>query len=143
MPRSIFFLADRSPFFVLFHLRYSPFADPSGNDDQLVVYKNIMRGRVVFPKPMNDAAARDMIKKLLVGVPTQRYGCLKDGAEDIKKHKWYSGAGFDWNALLMRQMRPPIVPVIKDALDTSNFDAAQSGDRVQPYHGSPGWCSEF
>ena len=108
-----------------------------------MVYKNIMRGRVVFPKPMNDPAARAMIKKLLVGVPTQRYGCLKDGAEDIKKHKWYSGHGFDWNALLCRQMRPPIVPVIKDALDTSNFDAAQSGDRVQPYHGGQGWCSEF
>ena len=40
-------------------------------------------------------------------------------------------------------VRPPIVPVIMDALDTSNFDAAQSGDRVQAYHGSQGWCSEF
>ena len=87
--------------------------------------------------------ARDLIRKLLTADRTKRIGNLKNGAEDIKKHKWYANAGFDWNALLQKQMRPPLVPVIKDALDTSNFDAAQSGDRVQPYHGSQQWCSEF
>lgn len=29
---------------------------------------------------------------------------------------------FDWDALIQRKMKPPIVPKIKNQLDTSNFD---------------------
>ena len=35
-------------------------------------------------------SAQDLIKRLLTHDRTKRYGCLKNGAEDIKRHKWYA-----------------------------------------------------
>ena len=32
---------------------------------------------------------KDLIKRLLTPDRAKRFGCLKNGAEDIKKHKWY------------------------------------------------------
>ena len=32
---------------------------------------------------------QDLVKKLLTADRTKRFGCLKDGAEDIKRHKWF------------------------------------------------------
>ena len=57
---------------------------------------------------------------MLVADLTKRYGCLKNGAEDIKKHKWYNS--FSFPELLARTKVAPLVPDVKDATDTSNFD---------------------
>ena len=43
---------------------------------------------------------KDLIKRLLTHDRTKRYGCLKSGAEDIKKHKWYKG--MDWDVMYNR-----------------------------------------
>ena len=51
---------------------------------------------------------------------TKRYGCRTNGVEDIKKHKWF--ADLDWEVLLARGLAGPIVPEVKGADDTSNFD---------------------
>merc|ERR1719261_2218792 len=51
---------------------------------------------------------------------TKRYGCLKNGAEDIKKHKWYKG--IDWDVVYNRALPPPFVPNVKSMDDTSMFD---------------------
>lgn len=75
--------------------------------------------RQTFPRHF-DRNAKSLIKKLLVADLTKRYGCLKGGADDIKKHKWFSG--FDWEALLQRQLPAPIVPTVNGDADTSNFD---------------------
>ena len=48
------------------------------------------------------------MKKLLTADLTKRYGCLKNGAEDIKKHKWLSS--IDYNALYSRTLTAPIAP---------------------------------
>ena len=45
---------------------------------------------------------------------------IKGGAEDIKKHKWFQG--FDWEALVKREMTAPVVPQVANDSDTSNFD---------------------
>jgi protein kinase X len=39
---------------------------------------------------------------------TKRIGCLKNGAEDINKHKWFRG--LNWAALYNKQMPPPLGP---------------------------------
>ena len=38
---------------------------------------------------MEDEEAKDLICKLLIKDPNSRYGNLKHGAEDIKRHPWY------------------------------------------------------
>lgn len=41
--------------------------------------------------------AKSLVKHLLVADVTKRYGNLKDGANDIKQHKWYET--FNWDLL--------------------------------------------
>ena len=47
-------------------------------------------------------------------------GNLKNGAEDIKKHKWYRG--LNWAALYNKQMQAFIVPDVQSNDDTSQYD---------------------
>jgi len=92
-----------------------PFVD----DDPMGIYQQILAGKVTFPRHF-DRNAKSLIKKVLVADLTKRYGCLKGGAEDIKKHKWFQG--FDFEALVERQLPAPIVPAVSSEADTSNFD---------------------
>ena len=64
--------------------------------------------------------ARDLIRKLLTADRTKRIGNLKNGAEDIKKHKWYRG--LNWAALYNKQMDAYIVPEVTSNDDTSQYD---------------------
>lgn len=36
-----------------------------------------------------EAPAKDIIKKLLTVDRTQRLGCMRNGSEDVKNHKWF------------------------------------------------------
>jgi len=50
----------------------------------------------------------------------KRIGCLKNGAEDIKKHKWFRG--LNWAALYNKQMPPPLgSPELSGDDDHSKF----------------------
>lgn len=69
----------------------------------------ILAGKLAFPRFM-DKNAKSLVKKLLVADLTKRYGCVKGGAQDIKSHKWFTG--FDFEALLARQIPAPIVPQV-------------------------------
>lgn len=73
------------------------------------VYQLILAGKLAFPRFM-DKNAKSLVKKLLVADLTKRYGCVKGGAQDIKSHKWFTG--FDFEALLSRQIPAPIVPQV-------------------------------
>lgn len=37
-----------------------------------------------------------------------------------QRHKWF--AGFDWNALVKRTMKPPIIPQLSGPTDAHYFD---------------------
>lgn len=39
---------------------------------------------------------------------SKRYGNLKNGVSDIKKHKWFSN--FSYNDLIAKTLTPPYVP---------------------------------
>ncbi|TPX65756.1 hypothetical protein SpCBS45565_g04935 [Spizellomyces sp. 'palustris'] len=95
---------------------YPPFFD----DNPFGIYEKILAGRIVFPAHF-DANAKDLIKRLLTADRTKRLGNLKDGSEDIKRHKWFRGV--DWQALLNRAVQAPIVPVISHPGDTRNFES--------------------
>lgn len=55
-----------------------------------------------------DPSAKDLIKRLLTTDKMKRIGNLKNGALDIKQHKWFRGV--DWNELY-NQLIPSPIPV--------------------------------
>jgi serine/threonine protein kinase len=92
-----------------------PFVD----DDPMGIYQQILAGKLNFPRYF-DRNAKSLIKKLLTADLTKRYGCLKGGADDVKKHKWFKD--FDFALCLERKLTAPIIPRVSSATDTSNFD---------------------
>ena len=50
----------------------------------------VISGKVDWPKCIENVA-KDLIRKLLVIDRTKRIGNLKNGADDIKNHKWFKG----------------------------------------------------
>lgn len=94
---------------------YPPFYD----ENPFGIYQKVLAGRIDFPKHL-DVKAKDLIKRLLTHDRAKRFGCLKNGAEDIQRHKWYKG--MDWDALLKREIKPSFIPSVKASDDTSMFD---------------------
>lgn len=52
--------------------------DPFADDDPLVIYQNILKGKLRFPKEFNNDA-KSLVKHLLVNDLTKRFGNLKNG----------------------------------------------------------------
>jgi len=120
---------------------YSPFADHEANE-QVTIYKNILRGNLRFPSAFRDANAKDLVKKLLTPTASARLGCLKAGATDVRRHKFFER--LDWDALYRKEIPPSIKPVIKSATDTSNFDEFSSDTRIQAYVDTgEAWDADF
>jgi len=94
---------------------YPPFYD----ENPFGIYQKVLAGRIDFPRHF-DVKAKDLIKRLLTHDRAKRYGCLKSGAEDLKKHKWYKG--MDWDLLLKRGVQAPFIPNVKAADDVTMFD---------------------
>jgi protein kinase X len=94
---------------------YPPFYD----EDPLGIYQKILEGKIKFPWHF-DRHGKDLIKKLLTADLTKRLGNMKDGAEGIKKHKWFNT--INWEKLFRKEIEPPIKPEISNEFDTSNFE---------------------
>lgn len=94
---------------------YPPFYD----ENPFGIYQKVLAGKIDFPRHF-EVKAKDLIKRLLTPDRAKRFGCLKNGAEDIKKHKWYKGT--DWTLMYNRQCPVPFEPPVKSADDTSMFD---------------------
>ncbi|KAI9258696.1 kinase-like domain-containing protein [Helicostylum pulchrum] len=94
---------------------YPPFFD----DDHLKLYEKILACKIKWPQYF-DANGKDLLKRLLTPDLTKRFGNLKGGSEDIKRHAWFTGV--DFNRILARQIRAPYVPQIRGEGDASHFD---------------------
>jgi serine/threonine protein kinase len=99
--------------------------DPFNDDDPMMVYQKIIKGKIKFPKNV-EKDAKSIIKHLLDADVTKRYGCLKDGVKDIIDHRWFKG--FDWKSLLFMTLEAPYVPKIKGSSDSSNFSQYPDSD---------------
>jgi len=106
---------------------YPPFYD----ENPFGIYQKILAGKIEFPQHFNKDA-KDLVKKLLTADRTKRFACLKDGAADIKNHKWFKGT--DWPKQLQKKVKPPFVPTYRAPNDTSNFDKYPDSteDRSRP-----------
>ncbi|CAH0753521.1 unnamed protein product [Bemisia tabaci] len=100
---------------------YPPFFD----DNPFGIYKKILEGKIEWPRHL-DPVAKDIIKKLLVQDRTKRLGNMKNGAEDIKRHRWFKGV--DWHDVYCRRLKPPIIPQVGYDGDTRNFDEYPEAD---------------
>lgn len=97
--------------------------DPFADDDPLVIYQNILKGKLHFPKDF-DSDAKSLVKHLLVNDLSKRYGNLKNGVSDIKNHRYLNSISFD--SLLNKKLSPPYRPTVRGPSDTSNFSTYPS-----------------
>ncbi|KAK1876422.1 cAMP-dependent protein kinase catalytic subunit PRKX [Dissostichus eleginoides] len=95
--------------------RYPPFFD----DNPFGIYQKILAGKLEFPRHL-EFYVKDLIKKFLVIDRARRLGNMKNGADDVKKHRWFKTV--DWEGVPVRKLKPPIVPKVSHEGDTSNFD---------------------
>ncbi|KAF6730477.1 cAMP-dependent protein kinase catalytic subunit PRKX [Oryzias melastigma] len=100
---------------------YPPFFD----DNPFGIYQKILSGKLDFPRHL-DFYVKDLIKKLLVIDRARRLGNMKNGADDVKKHRWFKMV--DWEAVPLKKLKPPITPKVSHEGDTSNFDVYPEDD---------------
>ena len=102
-----------------------PFVD----EEPMGIYRKILAGKIEFPRYF-DRHAKDLIANLLQPDITKRFGNLKSGVEDIKRHKWFSG--LDWSALYTKNVTPPFVPDVRSPTDTHNFESYPDSVELAP-----------
>ena len=105
------------------------------------IYQTILKAKPVYPSHFDNnlyegvdpstggpvaaaggvhAAKTGLLVRMLQPDVSKRIGCLKNGAEDIKKHKWFRG--LNWAALYNKQMQAPDGPPQLSGMDdTSKF----------------------
>ena len=96
---------------------YAPFCSKETNE---VCYK-VLNWKKFLKIPSNKKIsenAKDLIMKM-INNPNKRLG--KNGAEEIKKHKFFEG--FDWDNIL--NMKAPFIPKLKNDYDTSYFEKCE------------------
>lgn len=94
---------------------YPPFYD----DNPMGIYQKIMDGYYEFP-PHVEPKARDLVKSFLCADRSLRLGFARNGAEEVKAHKWFRGV--DFKMVVERRVPPPWIPKIKNLVDTQYFD---------------------
>lgn len=85
--------------------------DPFNNKDPIIIYQNILTNNKKFPKII-DRDAKTLINHLLVADPKKRYGCLKNGVNDIKNHRFYND--FQWDRLWECALEAPFLPTFEE-----------------------------
>ena len=83
------------------------------------LFENIKNGKLKYPTRLSISAV-DLLDKLFNKDPTKRLGSGPNGAEEIKKHNWFSLV--NWDAYLRKEIKPPFIPKISNEIDVSNFN---------------------
>ena len=103
--------------------------DPFSDDDPMMVYQKILKGKIKFPSGF-DSNAKSIIKHLLDSDLTKRYGNLKNGVKDITGHRFFKNV--EWDKLLKKELEPPYIPKVKSNNDISNFSSYPDSDTPAP-----------
>lgn len=97
---------------------------------QRIAYQDLQ-----LPEHLSDEC-KDLVSKLLQKNPENRLGNGPNDAEDIIKHPWFQG--MNWDKLVLRKVKPPFVPKLKEKTDLNYF--AKEFTQMQPMsesgHGS-------
>ena len=92
--------------------------DPFNDEDPMMIYQKILKGKLKFPSSCN-SNAKSLVKHLLVQDLSKRYGNLKGGVNDIKNHRFFKN--LDWNAIIQYKIKPTYVPKVSGNGDVGNF----------------------
>lgn len=92
---------------------------PFFSKETIRVYEKIALGKFKFPAHFRDDA-RDLIQNLLQVDLSRRFGNLKAGCLDIKKHRWFNK--IEWLKIFHKKVEPAFVPVLANEVDTIYFD---------------------
>lgn len=92
---------------------------PFYSNDPIKIYEKIVAGKYKFAHHFGEEL-RDIIKNILQVDITRRYGNLKDGSMDIKKHRWFKS--IDWIEIYHQKVTPSFIPHCDSPSDTSHFD---------------------
>lgn len=108
---------------------------PFTGADPMKTYNIILKGIDAIEFPRNITRnARVLIKKLCRDNPAERL-------TEVQKHKWFDG--FNWEGLRNRTLPPPILPKVRSAIDTSNFDNYPPDADSPPPDDNSGWDIHF
>jgi len=109
---------------------YPPFYD----ENPMKIYEKVIEGKLVFPGCFDNPEFRDvkdLIMQLLNHDRTKRLGCLKNGTDDVKNHRFFRN--IDWITALNKHMVPFYIPTVKSSDDSSLFDAYEESKET-PYN---------
>lgn len=96
---------------------YPPFFTEDSNPMRL--YEKIIAGKVRYPSYFTEEA-KDLLRNLLTGDLSKRFGNLANGSRDIFGHSYFTEV--DWNRLYRKEIPAPYVPRVEGDGDSSNFD---------------------
>lgn len=114
---------------------------PFRGSDHMSIYNKILKGIEVVGIPTSVGRnASNLIRKLLRLSPSDRLGYQRNGIQDIRDHKWFNG--FSWQALQRLTLPAPIVPMVRNQIDTRNFEGYPP-DRNIPPDETSGWDANF
>ncbi|TDH13269.1 hypothetical protein EPR50_G00056060 [Perca flavescens] len=99
-----------------------PFCD----SDPMKILTATLRGidQIDFPKTISKSAS-SVIKKLCRSNPSERLGGQRNGAKALQKHKWFEG--FNWDGLCKGTLNPPVIPKVKEPLESRTCDGYTEG----------------
>ncbi|XP_075005946.1 cGMP-dependent protein kinase 2 isoform X5 [Calonectris borealis] len=114
---------------------------PFSGADQMMTYNLILKGieKLDFPKIIT-RRPEDLVRRLCRQNPAERLGNLRNGINDIKKHRWLSG--FNWDGLKVRKLTSPLKRELSGPTDYSYFDSYPPEEGTPPDELS-GWDKDF
>jgi len=126
---------------------------PFDSEDDWTTYRKIIRGigEVEFSKTTFTSSAIDLVQRLCIRDPEDRLwldrSCVGLGGRvGLANHEWFTGCGFNWQALEMQGIPPPHVPDVRDDDDLANFPTPDSSMFPEQHtYRDPenGWDREF
>ncbi|KAK3336409.1 kinase-like domain-containing protein [Cercophora scortea] len=103
---------------------------PFWHQNPIEIYKQIVEKPVVFPHdpPISDAA-KDIIRQFCTVDRSRRLGNISGGAARVKAHPFFDGV--DWDAIVHKRDRGPIVPPVRYPGDAQCFDIYPEEDATR------------
>lgn len=109
----------------------SPFHDQNGKKIQ----EKILKSKLVLPFYLS-LDAKDILTRLLRKEPSKRLGAsMPKDMQTIKKHRFFRK--IDWRKLELRELEPPIRPLITDPELAENFSSDFTDLPLSPIVPSP------
>ncbi|KAM9432604.1 ribosomal protein S6 kinase alpha-1-like isoform 2-T2 [Salvelinus alpinus] len=93
---------------------------PFQGKDRKETMNLILKARLGMPQFLS-TEAQSLLRALFKRNPINRMGSGADGAEEIKRHTFFST--IDWNKLFRREIPPPFKPAVARPDDTFYFDS--------------------